>query len=147
MNFRGEIKPRDWASAGGLLVLILFTGMFIIAETTRDSVDYIDKDKLSDFNTTFDKVGEYIATSDKLQGATKDLDASEGGAFAFLNNLINKGWNTLRGLFTIFQFLNEALEGLSETFGIPTFIVTMFIATVGFIFTFSILGVIFNRSV
>jgi len=146
-NRHGEIKPRDFATAGGLFVLITFMGIFIISETFVDSNTYIDDEKLSNFNNTFNKVSDFQTTSSNLQGTVEGLDASSGGAFAFLNNLINKGWNALKNLFVQFQFLNDALKGLSEAFGVPLFIVDMFIAIVGIIFAFSILGVIFNRSV
>lgn len=147
INCRGEIKPRDIVISGGLFILMIFSVVWIISLAASQYPGVVDDTELSAFNETFNKYDEYTSTLSELESRTRNFSAGEGGAFSFLNNLINQGWNTLKLLFQSFGFLVSALEGLSEAFGIPVFIPLLFIAIITAVFVFAVLSVIFGRTV
>ena len=147
MNKRGEIKPRDIVVSFGLFALVIFSVVWLIGGVSGVNTSLIDAAEYEGFNNTVNEFNEYTATIEELETKTRNFTASEGGAFSFLNNLINQGWQTLRLMWQSFSFIGTAINNLGTMFGVPNFAVVLLVAILIAIFVFAVLSVIFGRNV
>lgn len=142
---RGQVKPREWILGIGVFILVIFMGTWFVSEAVRENPGFINEEQLSAYNETFNKFDEYQTETAELASNVEGITGSNTGNFGFLNDLINKAWNTLTTLRASFAFMDDALRGLSSVLGVPTFISALAISIVSVLFIMAILAVIFNR--
>lgn len=145
MHKVAAIKPRDFMVAIGMFILVIFATTWMISSAAESNPDFVDQTKLETYNNTFNQFGEYNTQVNSIQNQTSSITGSQGGAFGFLNNLINQGWSTLKALFGSFSFFTQAFNGMATVFGVPTFIPSIFILIMTIVFFTAVLSVIFNR--
>lgn len=148
MNRKGQDNSiLGFVLGGGVFIVMVFSGVFIISAAATENPDVVNDSSLSAFNNTFNKYVEYNQQMEALQAQTKSLDASGGGVFGFINDLINQSWNVMRGLWTTFGFLLDAIRGMTAWLPIPQFIAILLISMISGVFIFKLLAIIFNRDV
>ena len=141
-----DIKPRDVIISFSAFLLVVATMTWVVAAIASNNPASIDSEDLATFNNTFNKLSVYDTQTAELQSNVKDVVASEG-IFGALNSLINQAWDALRLLFSSFSFINTAIAGLANVFGIPDFVIVIGSAVIILLFVFGVLAVIFNRDV
>lgn len=143
-----EILPRHY-----IFGIIAFTGFIMAVSVMMSEMNPSDtltdqKDVIA-FNNTFNKMDEVQEVVNDLEGRVKDdTDETNFGVFGVLNALINRGWTTLRLLYTSFDFMDDAFYGVTKTFGsVPVWSVVLILAAITIMITFSIFSAIFQRDV
>lgn len=148
MNTKGQQNEiLSFVIGGGVMMLVIGIGVFAISGGVADSPDLINDSKLSAFNNTFNKYVQYESEISNLQEQTTTLDASGGGTFGFINDLINRGWNLIKGIWGTFGFLTDSIRALDDWIPIPPFIVILIVSMISAVFVFKLLTLIFNRDV
>ena len=127
-----------------IFTLFIFGGTAMISEFALKDSSFIDTQKFSQFNTTFNKYGT-------LQNSVASMETSITGAetdfglFGVLNGLIQVAWNTIITIFTSFGFITDILNGLYYTMGIPVWIGNLLASIITITFVFGIFALIFQR--
>ena len=140
----------DFSPSGYIVAIIIFTiiivgGVSMIA-TFKDTDDsFVDEEKYSDFNKTFNKYQDIVDISNKTQENIENMEDADFGLFGVLNSLINQAWQFLRLLISSLSFMTSAFSGMTLMFGVPAWIPTMIIAIVTILLGFSIYSIIFQR--
>lgn len=132
--------------------LIVFTIIFMAGFTIMVSVNsneggtFASDPRFSQFNNTFNKYDDLNTQIGGLQSSAEGSPAQppDTGSETFVTKIINKGWNSLRGIFTGFSFVNQIFDGLSEMFGVPVWFTTLLGLLVVVMILFAIWGAIFQ---
>lgn len=138
----GEIKNY-------LIGIVIFMGLItgtvhIMASFNVDNPQFLDQEKFSKFNATFNKMAEsddqITSVQNSIEGASTDP-----GLFGVLNALIMSAWTTLKNIFTSLSFMTAVFGGLYTIFGLPVWAGNMIVSIITIIIAFSIWGAIFQR--
>ena len=126
-----------------IATLIVSGGLYIIADIAGHDPSFIESSEYTEFNNTFNIKQDLDS---KVGNLTSSFDTEpEFGVFGVLNGLISTAWQSLRGIFSSFAFINSAINGMSSYFGIPAFIPQLFILIITVMIIFAIWGAIFQR--
>ena len=132
---------------------ILFTFMIVGVITLLTEIDsntsggMSENQKFQDFKTELDKRESLAGNLSTIQRSIEGADGeSNFGAFGVLNSLINKAWQTLKGLFTTFKFVGDAFTSASSIFGIPGWVMSILLLLVVVMIAFSIWSAIFQKN-
>jgi len=130
----------------GLLIFTFFIvgGVSIISLFQDVNPDFIDQEKFTTFNDTFNVMPDLVTEVGNIQDGIENADTNFG-VFGVLNSLISSAWQSLRLLFQSFSFMTTAYRGLSTLFGVPTWVPTLIGLFVTVLIAFAIFSVIFQR--
>jgi hypothetical protein len=141
-----EILPRHYIIGIIMFTFFIVGGIAIMTEFSQDDPTFLDNDKYSTFNSTFNKYDQVTRNVNSLRTNIEDADV-DYGTFGVLNSLISSGWNTLKLLFTTFSFMNGVFTGLYTIFGVPVWIPALIILLVTVVICFAIYSAIFQREI
>jgi hypothetical protein len=141
-----EILPRHYIIGIIMFTFFVVGGIALMTEFSQDDPTFLDNDKYSTFNTTFNKYDQVTTNVNSLRSNIEDADV-DYGAFGVLNSLISSGWNTLKLLFTTFSFMNGVFIGLYTIFGVPVWIPALIILLITVVISFAIYSAIFQREI
>jgi len=100
-------------------------------------------EKFKDFNRTFDKLNDINESTTNIQKSITAFD-QDPGLWGMINALVTSAWSGLKGIFTSFSFMNSAFTGMSNVFGIPTWVGSLIISIILIIIIFAIYKAIFK---
>lgn len=143
---QGKVLPSQYIVGIIFFTLFLVGGISILASFRDVDDTFIDDDKFTQFNNTFNKYDTVRDKASDLQSSVVNAD-TDFGAFGVLNSLISSAWNTLKLIFTSFGFMTTVFGGLYSFFGIPSWIGNLIISLVSVVLVFAIFGAIFQKDV
>lgn len=143
-------KPGNFVIAGGVFILIIFVGTWLISSGAEEDPSWVDADTLAAYNNTFNSYVEYNQKVAALESQTRGASgASEeslwGDAFSFINNLFSAGWNTIKLIGKNFGFIYDIFTGVSSVFGIPTWLTSIVVSLLIAMLAFGLLSLVFGR--
>lgn len=138
---KAEMLPSTYITGIIIFTLIIVCGVWMINSMRQVDDSFIDDEKYSTFNQTFNKYSEVQQETDDLKETITDAD-TDFGAFGVLNSLISTSWNSLKLLFTSFSFMNAVFSGLYTFFGIPAFVGNLIISLIIIVLVFAIFSAI-----
>jgi len=142
-----QILPRHYIIAIMIFTMFIIGGVALIAEFKAVDNAFVDDERYSDFNQTFNKYDEVIEISEDTQTNIENMEDADFGIFGVLNSLINQAWQFLRLLMSSLGFMNDAFNGISAMFGVPSWVPAIIIAIVTILIGFAIFGAIFQRDI
>lgn len=132
---------------------ILFTFMIVGVITLLTEIDnnttggMSENQKFQDFKKELDKRDNLTSNLGSIQTGIEGTESESNiGAFGVLNSLINKAWQTLKGLFKTVSFVGEAFTSASAIFGIPSWVMSLLLLLVVVMIAFSIWSAIFQKN-
>jgi len=140
----GNTLPSQYITGIILFTLFITGGLFLISTLKDKNPALITDDTYNQFNDTFNKYDDVSTEVNTLQNTITN-SSTDFGAFGVLNSLISTGWNSLKLIFRSFDFMNDAFNGLTSFFGIPSWVGGMIILIVSVMLIFAIFGAIFQR--
>lgn len=146
MNKKAEVLPRHYIIGIIIFTFFIVGGMAILTEFNNAKPTFIDDDKFTQFNSSFNKVNDLTTSIEDLETTITESD-EEIGVFGVLDALINTGWNTLTLLFTSFGFMEDVFTDLSGLFGVPAWVGALLVLLVTVMFAFAIFTAVFQREV
>lgn len=142
MNKKGGMLPSTYLIGIIIFAIVIVGGINMVFIAGSVDPNFVQDDKMGQFNTSFNKYNEIINQSNKLHGNLESLENS--GVLGALNALITNAWTTLRVMVTSFSFMNTAWSGLSM-FGVPVWVPVLIISIVTVSLVFAIMAAIFQR--
>ena len=132
----------------GIIVFTMFImgGMAMMNEFQKKDATFVDTEKYTQFNSTFNRMNDVTTNVNTLQSGVTGVN-NDYGAFGVLSSLIAAGWNSLILIFTSFGFMGTVFGGLSTFFGIPTWVVTLVLALISVSLVFAIFSAIFQKEI
>ena len=137
-----EVTPRMYIFGIIMFTLVIYSGLYIMGSFAENNPSYINSDKFSGFNRSFNKVAELNTATDSLKYSITD-STEEYGVFGVINSLIKSVWSAFKNIFTTFGFMIDALTGLTSVFGVPSAIVGLLTSLVVIMLVFSIYSLVF----
>lgn len=141
-----EILPRHYIIGVIMFTFFIVGGMTMLSELQKTNAAAIDAQEYSHFNKTFNVMDKVTEEVDDLEGGITDAD-TDFGLFGVLNALISSAWQSVKLLFTSFNFMDAAFGGLNSYFGLPAWIGNLVVTLVTVLFIFAILTIIFQREI
>jgi len=140
-----EILPRHFVYGILVFTFIIVGGTVMMSEFNSVNPDFMDTDKFTEFNNTFNTLEDVTTSVTGLETGIEGTDV-DAGTYGVLGGLINSAWNTLKLMFTSFAFMTTAILGL-DTFlpGMPSFIPAIIVLFITVLLAFSIFSAIFQR--
>lgn len=126
-----------------IFTMVIVGGVSMISDFAGDNDDFIDDDKFTSFNRSFNKMQELGVSVDNLEEATQTKP--DPGLFGFLDSLIGSTINTLKTIFTSFSFVGDVFRNLNEVFGIPKWVGILSASIITIIIAFGIFTVVTQR--
>jgi hypothetical protein len=132
-----------------LLSFILFTmfivgGVQMMAIARSKNSNAFSDGKLSQFNSSFNKLDELSSSISTTEAALKSGAEKDIGLFGVLNAIILNVFNSIKMMGTTFSFIGTSFLGLYAIFGIPTWVGILASLMITTIIVFSILGSVFR---
>jgi len=140
-----DFTPSSYIVAIIIFTLIIIGGVSMIATFGDKDSSFIDEERYSDFNKTFNKYEDIQDISNKTQTNIENMEDTDLD-FGVLGSLINQAWQFLRLLITSLSFMSSAFNGIVIMFGVPAWIPTMLIAIITILLGFAIYSIIFQRN-
>lgn len=141
-----EILPRHYIIGILMFTFIIVGGVSMFGEFRSVYPSFGTDDEYDQFNRSFNKLTEVTIQINKLESNINSTDP-EPGLFGFLNSLISSAWNTIKLLFSSFDFMDEAFEGLYTMFGVPKWVGNIIMSLITVIISFAIYTAIFQREI
>lgn len=143
-------KPGDFVIAGGVFILVFFTGTWIMSGINAENNDWINHGNLSVYNTTFNKFNEFNTQVAILDDASASASGTSDGnligdTIDFINGLVNTGWSAVSSLGSNFKFIYDLFRGLTSFFLIPAWFINIIISLLVAVLAFGLLALIFGR--
>lgn len=132
--------PSSYIIGVIIFTLVISGGMWIYAELGNTDSSFIDQEKYTSFNSTFNKYNDVQNKSTTLKETIEGADTNN--PFGVIAALYNTAWNSLKLLLTNFSFMNDVFQGLNTYFGLPTFVSASLIALVVIIIIFAIIAAV-----
>lgn len=140
------MKPSKYLIGILIFSLIITSGVFLIGLLHNENPDFVDSERYTDFNRTFNKLDDATSTVDSMESGIENAD-TDFGAFGVLNSLISTGWNSLKLMLTSLSFMHGVFNGLYTFFGVPPWVGSSIIALTTLVIIFAIFSAIFQRDV
>jgi hypothetical protein len=131
-----------------IIGIVIFT-FFIVGGVTMMGILYADKPSVTNdtqyvaFNQTFNKITDVTTQVEGIESGIKDAQP-EQGLFGVLSSLVSTAWNSLKLIFTSFNFMDDVIGGLSTVFGVPAFIPSLILLMISLILVFGIWKAVFQ---
>jgi hypothetical protein len=139
-----EVLPRHYLFGVIVFTFFIVAGVSMIGIFKSNNPAFATGDDYTRFNETFNQLDDVSTTINKLEGGITEAE-TDFGAFGVLNSLISSGWNTLKLMFSSFDIMNDAYNGLSDIFNIPAWIPGLLILAVTVMLAFTIFSAIFQK--
>jgi hypothetical protein len=140
-----DATPKTYLYGAILFAVMIIGVVSVLSSLNQSEGGYIGGDeRFAEFNSTFNIYDGLVDKTDNIQSSIDDDDNSQFGAFGVLNSLINKAWQTLKGLFKSFAVITNAIGGLSSIFGVPSWVTGAIGLLIVIMIAFSIWGAIFQ---
>jgi hypothetical protein len=140
-----KVQPRDYIVGIILFTFIIVGGVHLINAFYVAEPTYVDQDKFSEFNNTFNVYNEVTESVDDIEGSiiSQDLPAP----IEFIATMFLTAFQALMSLFTSLSFMDAVFSGLTGVFGIPSWIPTLILSLVTVMIVFSIVSAILQRDI
>jgi len=143
-----QILPRHYITGIIIFTMFIVGGIALIDEFRAADSTFVDGDEYAQFNTTFNVYGDVTDEVGNLQSrVTTNSTATVLGSDGILGSLISSGWNTLKLLFSSFNFMDGVFNGLESFLGVPAWVGSLLILLVTVLLVFSIYSAIFQRDI
>jgi hypothetical protein len=137
-------NPKTYVLGIIAFTLVILGGMAMLGDLNSGSGGVISSDsRYSEFNNTFNRYDDLDTQVNTIKGNIEDEEGG-GGVFGFLDNLVNSAWSSIKLMFSSFNFMNDAFNGLSSMFGVPSWVGGLIILAVIVIIGFSIYAAVFQ---
>ena len=137
-----EVTPRMYIFGIIMFTIVVWSGIYIMGSFAESNPSYINSDKFSGFNRSFNRVAELNTATSSIKSSITD-STEEYGTFGVINSLIKSVWSAFKNIFTTFDFMLNALDGLSSIFGVPKVIIGLLSSLVVIMLAFSIYSLVF----
>jgi len=141
-----DFTPSSYIIAIFIFVLVIVGGVALISGLKETDSSFVDEERFSDFNKTFNKYEEILDISNKTQQNIENMENADFGIFGVLNSLINQAWQFLRLLISSLGFMGSSITGLTALFGVPAWIPAIIIGIIVVALGFAIYSIIFQRN-
>jgi len=138
-----DVKPSDYIMGIVMFVFMIVAGMAWFAEFNAEDSTMLDSDKYAEFEESFDVVDDVTTQVEEIEESISGAD-SDFGLFGVLNALVKSAWQSLKLLFSSFEFMDDVYSGSQTVFGVPTFVATMVGLIITVIIAFGIYSLIFQ---
>jgi len=130
----------------GIIIFSLFitAGVSILGIYRSNSATF-GGSQYTQYNSSLNKLNQIHDTVGVYSDDLNTSGTTGFGTLGILNDLITKGWNTLRLVGSSFSFMGGVYSSSAEMFGIPTFVVTIITLIFSVILIFTIWSAIFQR--
>jgi ABC-type phosphate transport system permease subunit len=105
---------------------------------------YIQHDKFTKFNSSFDKMENVTDSVDDIESSITNAQ-TDFGLFGVLNSLISTSWQSLKLMFSSFAFMDSVWKGTNYIFGVPIWVASLIGLLVTVVIAFAIWSAIFQR--
>ena len=139
--------PRDLIFGIIIFGIILMGGVSLISIFGEKNSAYINDDMFGTFNTTSNTLMQDINTKVSSINSSIGSDTVDPGLFGFLDKLVNTGWNTIKLLGDTLSFADKAYYAISDSLGIPSWIMNSIILLIIVVIIFSVLSAVFQKDV
>jgi len=138
-----EIKYLLYGFVG--LMFFILTGLFLVGSLGTTGEFAKDADYVA-FNKSFNRVQEFESGVGSLKASVNSQNTSSTiGDIGLISSLISQSWNSLKLLFTGFDFVTAIFQVSGTMFHIPVFVVTLATLVITLTIVFGILYLIFNQ--
>ena len=141
-----DVLPRHYITGIIIFTLFIIGGIAIIGELTHEDAGFVDDEKFSSFNDTFNVYDDITTEVGDLRSDIEDAD-TDFGLFGVLNSLISSSWQSLKLLISSFGFMDAVFNGLESFVGIPGWVGGLLILLVTVLLAFAIYSAIFQRDI
>lgn len=130
----------------GIIIFTIFItgGIHLISTFAEEDDTFLDDEKYTQFNSTFNKRTELHTSIDNLEGTVVNAD-TDFGVFGVLNSLISTAWNSLKLIGSSFSFMTTIIGGIYTFFGIPIWVGSLILSIITIVIIFAIWEAIFQR--
>lgn len=140
-----DVTPSQYIIGILLFTFVIVGGISFIVMFNDDDNTFIDQEKFTTFNESFNKLNDVTTEVNTLKTGITDAD-TDFGAFGVLNSLISNAWQSLKLLFTSFSFMDSVFAGISALFGVPTWVSALIGLLITVIIVFAIYAAIFQSN-
>lgn len=127
-----------------LFTFIIMGGMLVVSEFRAHSLSFGTEAEYESYNYTFNTLDKITTQVDSLKGNIEDSD-NDFGLFGVLNSIIGSTWQAIKLFFSSFSFMDSVFNGVSNYFGVPTWIPLLIITLITIMVVFAIWSLVFNR--
>ena len=121
-----EANPRRFIYATLIMMFFVVSGLGIMELFINDIPTIDPNSRYQDYNKTFnhlkDSTDEVGQLRSSIQGSSGNAGEEQFAALGILNTLIGSSWQTIKLLFTSFNFVYIIFNGLEYMWGVPYFI-------------------------
>jgi len=142
-----EILPRHYIIGIILFTLFIVGGIAMIGEFRNDDPTFVDNDKYTSFNNTFNVYNNITEEVVDLKVGVENSTSTEFGALGVLSSLISTSWQTLKLIVKSLDFMDVAFTGMASFLGIPSWVGGLIILLVTTLLVFAIYSAIFQRDI
>jgi hypothetical protein len=139
-----EVLPRHYLFGVLAFTLFIVAGVSLLGIFKAQDPSFATDDSYARFNASFNQLEDVSTTVGALQTGITNSD-TDFGVFGVLNALISSAWQSLKLMFTSFGIMNDAYNGLSTVFGVPSWIPGLVILAVIIMIAFTIYSAIFQK--
>lgn len=140
------VLPRNYLYGIILFTLFVVGGSAMLAEFSKSDPTYLQDDKFTEFNKSFNVMEDVETQVDSLQDGIEGA-STDFGLFGVLNSLISSAWQTLKLLFSSLSFMTSVYLGMNTVFGVPLWVGGLIGMLVTVLIAFAIYSAIFQREI
>lgn len=139
-----NILPRHYIMGIVIFTIFIVGGVSMMGIFAETDPTFTDSDKFTQFNDSFDVMSDVTTEVDDLESSITNAD-TDFGALGVLNSLISGAWQSLRLVFSSFEFMDGVWSGTNYIFGVPIWVASMITLLVTVLLVFAIWSAIFQR--
>ena len=143
--------PRDLWYGFIIFTLIIVGGVSLMGEFNSYDSNYLQGDasgsNFEQFNNSFNQLDEVTDQTNAIKETFQPEDDKPISALGALNALVLGSWNVLVGMFGSITFMTNALTGLTNSFGVPAWIMGIIGLLIIILISFSIWSAVFQREI
>jgi len=138
-----QVKPSTYLIGIIFFAFIVTGGVSLFAIANNVDPSRMDANTYNEYNVTFNKLDYILEQTTQLQ-AQVESEPTGLGDFGYLNALVSKAWNTLKLLLASFSFMGDAMEGMSNIFQVPVWMIDLLSACIVIVIVFAIFAAVFG---
>jgi hypothetical protein len=130
--------------------MVLLGGLSLFAEFAAEKPDMLNDDYFSNLQNYTAILNETTISNIKSMESDFNSNQSSVGDFGWLDDLVGRGWNMVKGVgntFKLFSFAGSAMTGISNVLGFPQWFLGLVTLLVVILIIFAIFSAIFRTEV
>jgi hypothetical protein len=130
--------------------MVLLGGLSLFAEFAAEKPSMLNDSYFSDLQDYTAILNETTVSNINSMEADFNSNQSSVGTFGWLDDLVGRGWNMVKGVgntFKLFSFAGSAMTGISNVLGFPEWFLGLVTLLVVILIIFAIFSAIFRTEV